>query len=174
MIRAIGIHYGTGRHAITVTDPKTYAIVRPLQPTTQKLLHRLTEPRRSIQSVITGEVMNCIGFVFTKSSVLLFYHRLFPGRTFRNILIGVGIIVLSWGISGTCVAIFECVPITTMWELGVDGRCIDIGLAALILTCVNVVTDVVLLCLPLQRIWQLQMSRVQKGQIGGMFALGAL
>ena len=76
--------------------------------------------------------------------------------------------------SQTFPGIFICTPIQTFWSLGGPRTCIDILKYYLGVAVPNVLTDVILLLLPVPWIWKLVMSRSQKIALTGIFLLGGL
>ena len=85
-----------------------------------------------------------------------------------------GIFTVAWGITGALVEILQCLPIESDWDPQIKGRCVNIGLFLVVMSSIIVVADVVILCLPIQQIWKLNMSRVRKVQLGGLFLLGSV
>ncbi|OQE04699.1 hypothetical protein PENVUL_c030G01113 [Penicillium vulpinum] len=60
-----------------------------------------------------------------------------------------------------------------MWT-GKPGSCIDKGFAFKLLAIVNVITDVLILALPVRPVIQLQMETKRKVQVMGIFFLGGI
>ncbi len=54
--------------------------------------------------------------------------------------------------------LYLCTPIAKLWDLGVEGTCVDLYSAYLVSSVLNAVTDVVLLALP---VWLLVPLRVK-------------
>lgn len=95
---------------------------------------------------------------FAKISMLFLYRRIFPSRRFNILLYVVGAVILAWWFAGTLAIIFVCHPVQYFWDKTIPGgHCgsetgILYGIAG-----PNVVTDVVVLVLPLPILWKLQM-----------------
>ena len=110
-----------------------------------------------------------------KFSILSFYHRIFSvSRPFIITLWCVGVFIFCYSMAQTFGAIFQCVPIRAAWDPTVPRRCIRTDLGATIIAALNVVTDFVVLTLPMPLLWHLQSSRKQRYQIMGIFLLGGL
>lgn len=55
-----------------------------------------------------------------------------------------------------------------------NAKCIKLNLDWVIMASFNVVTDIVILCLPLPLLWRLQIDMERKLQLIGLFLLGSL
>lgn len=58
--------------------------------------------------------------------------------------------------------LFQCVPREKIWNLAVQGRCIDFGAAYLSVTIINLIFDLGILCLPIWVIWHLRLPLQRK------------
>lgn len=112
----------------------------------------------------------------TKTSALLFLHRIFPRQGsatwFKWTLWIAHIINTAWLVGYTLVEIFQCNPIAKFWNPGLPGECIlqsriYIGAAA-----PSVAIDLLILILPLPLLWGLNTSRARKIGIIIVFVLG--
>ena len=111
----------------------------------------------------------------TKLSILLFYARIFPTRNFTRVLYAVGSFTLVWCVSTQFVAIFQCHPIHSFWtRFSGDSKCIDLKAFFIGQAVPNIITDLVILVLPLPLIWRLQLPVSQKLMLTGCFTFGAL
>lgn len=112
----------------------------------------------------------------TKASLLLLYYRLFsPSKRFRlAVRIGAAIIFSQWFIF-TFATIFQCRPVAAFWNRNIQGaKCIDLALLSLVSGVLNLLTDVLLLCLPIPMVWGLNTTKAQKITLTGIFLLGTL
>ena len=112
----------------------------------------------------------------TKLSILFFYLRVFPNKTFRLITHLVMAWVLITGIVFLFMVIFQCIPIDYIW-LGWTGlygphRCLDINTITFVAAGFGIAQDVVILILPLPLLARLNVSRRSKLAIIFMFSLG--
>jgi len=110
----------------------------------------------------------------TKVSLILFYRSIFPGRGFAITTNIVGAFVIAWGIACLLVSIFACNPIQGFWDTTIPSTCIDVRAFYIGNAVPNILTDVVILALPIKYIWCLQMCWKQKLVVSGMFLLGSL
>ncbi|KAL3477450.1 hypothetical protein BJX99DRAFT_246211 [Aspergillus californicus] len=120
-----------------------------------------------------------LDFPFTvtpaKISILLFYVRIFPVRKFRIFTYIVGAIVLGHGIGVLLAAIFQCSPIAYTWDKAiVGGSCFNQEAFFRYVSPPNILTDVVILVMPLPYVWKLHTHVGHKVALTGVFLLGSL
>lgn len=70
--------------------------------------------------------------------------------------------------------IFSCKPIRKFWYPDIQGTCIDLYPRTTAPALVNIITDILVLLLPILPVWKLQMPRKQKMFLFGVFAVGTL
>ena len=112
----------------------------------------------------------------TKASLLLLYYRLFsPSRRFRfAVRIGAVIVFCQW-VSLTCAAIFQCRPLAAFWNHAIrDAKCINLPRFTIVGGVLNLLTDVLILCLPIPMVWGLNTTKTQKVTLTCIFLLGIL
>ena len=112
----------------------------------------------------------------TKVSLLLLYHRLFyPSKRFRLVVrIGAAIVFCQW-FSLTIGTIFQCIPVAAFWNRNIEGaKCIDLPRFTITSGVLNLLTDVMILCLPVPMLWGLNTTKAQKVTLTGIFLLGIL
>ena len=61
-----------------------------------------------------------------------------------------------------------------LWEPDLDAKCINLNASLTALSVIDILTDVLILCLPLNIVWKLQMSTKNKWQVTCMFLVGSL
>ncbi|OJJ99505.1 hypothetical protein ASPACDRAFT_61273 [Aspergillus aculeatus ATCC 16872] len=118
-------------------------------------------------------------FVITpaKISILIFYIRIFSTRNFKVAAYIIGALVLGHGIGVLLAAIFQCWPIDYTWNktTGVEGgSCFNQQAFYRYVSPPNILTDVLLLILPLPYVWRLHTTRGHKLALTGVFLLGGL
>ena len=123
---------------------------------------------------MAGANIYIIGVVPVKLSLIFLYNRIFPNTRLRVLLWAVAIIVSGWGVAGTFVAIFRCVPFRANWDPFVEARCVSFKAVAYSQGVQSILTDLILLCAPMPLIWGLQMPLAKKVQICGIFMTGGL
>ncbi|RAL08992.1 uncharacterized protein BO97DRAFT_191732 [Aspergillus homomorphus CBS 101889] len=111
----------------------------------------------------------------TKLSILLLYLRLFAPSA-RNVPFWL-IQALIWlnflfYLADTIVKICECKPRSKIWDKDIPGQCININIPILVTSIVNVVSDFLMLLLPIVCVWRLQMTWWKKMGLSAVFAAG--
>ena len=114
-----------------------------------------------------------------KLSVLFFYRRLFPRentsrhwRICHYTLCGASI---CFGVISLFGGAFQCAPVAYLWDKAIPGgTCIDFIAFARFTSIFNIVTDILILALPIPIVWQLHLERSKKIGVIGLFLLGGL
>lgn len=109
-----------------------------------------------------------------KISVVLFYKRIFVVKAFQTacwIVLG---IVVSWGIAVIFATIFQCIPVAGAWDTSLNARCINTDAFWVGYAVSNVLTDVMVLSLPIPSILQLHLNIRERVLLLGVFLLGGL
>jgi hypothetical protein len=109
----------------------------------------------------------------TKVSILLLYRRLFTPFLHIATLV-VGLIICAWCISGVLVTSLQCDPISAVWDFELDADCIDPVAFSLAIALSGVLTDLIVLVLPLQMVWRLHLPIRKKLVLSVIFSLGSL
>lgn len=109
-----------------------------------------------------------------KIGTLLLFARIFPGQKFRRMLWAVGLFILTYSTIMVITITFQCRPINRAWDPTVKAECIEINKVFIVMGSVNVLTDLLILCLPLPQVWKLQIRRETKLQLIGIFSIGSL
>ena len=116
----------------------------------------------------------CIAFI--KFSILFFYRRLFPVNKLRIATFALlGTIAALW-ITSALASILPCTPVSYNWDRTQQGgHCLgNRGAFTIGVSVPNIVTDVLILLLPLPVIWKLQTHFKKKVALCGIFSLGLL
>ncbi|KAK1958578.1 hypothetical protein LY78DRAFT_373371 [Colletotrichum sublineola] len=118
--------------------------------------------------------LTCLGL--TKISVLFFYLRIFPNKSFRYATYA----TMSYiGLSTTILLfmqIFQCIPFSYNWD-GWKGdfgphSCLNMNVLAFVAAGVSISHDIIILLLPIPLLWHLNMGLRSKLSIFIMFSLG--
>lgn len=166
----VAVHYGLGRHSILITDLKGFVVVCLIPICVlQRTFYWI-----SIQWTITTAILYNFVIVTTKISILFFYRRLFPQTWFKNCLFATGTVLVMSLLGQVPTDIFQCVPIRSGWSPNVKGTCIDFGAATLATGIINVVTDLILITLPIPVIWNLKTSAQNRWLLILTFMAGGL
>lgn len=111
-------------------------------------------------------------------SLLCLYHRIFSeaSQRLKYVCIAGGIIVTFHGLSAAILTIvFTCTPIQSYWDSTIPGsHCIKYDTALHIFSGANVVTDAIILVVPMPLVWRMKTSISRKMEISGIFLLGSI
>ncbi|KAH8199303.1 hypothetical protein TruAng_006539 [Truncatella angustata] len=121
------------------------------------------------------EMLYITALALTKVSILFFYLKVFPKRSFRisaYVLIALNI---CYALGYDLVLTFQCSPIDGAW-LSWDGeynaKCVSINILGWSAAAINIALDLATIILPLPELFQLSMSWKKKVQILLMFMVG--
>ncbi|KAF2642279.1 hypothetical protein P280DRAFT_540077 [Massarina eburnea CBS 473.64] len=106
-----------------------------------------------------------------KLSQLALYLRVFTVQL-QTVVCIVGAIVILWALMFNFLFIFMCDPIHQQWTVDRIGHCMD---QILLLKCIittNLVTDFVIVVIPMRCVWKLQMGKTEKYIVVACFGLG--
>lgn len=109
-----------------------------------------------------------------KVSLVLLYMRIFISRSFKISAHIVLAVVISYGIAGVAATIFQCIPIAGSWDKSVDATCINSDMFWVANAILNILTDVMVLALPIPSIFGLQLKRRERFMLCLIFLLGGL
>ncbi|KAE8362039.1 ribosomal protein L36e-domain-containing protein [Aspergillus caelatus] len=111
----------------------------------------------------------------TKLSILLLFLRVFApsfnGITYLLIQLLIWLNFLFY-FADTILKIFECTPRSKIWDEHVPGHCININGPILAASIFNVVSDFLILLLPIVCVWRLQMTFKKKICTSAVFVAG--
>lgn len=123
------------------------------------------------------EIVARVSMFFTKASIVLLYQRLFvPGQVQRTATWWAIWFVFWFNLLYTVALIItvttECVNKQDKVAKGED--CLNQAAVVISATVINVVSDLMILAIPVFVIWGLQMPRERKVRLSAVFAVGAL
>ena len=183
---SLGISYGEGKHIIILTNPEGFAKVD--MPPSQEVSIRHSNGTSS-QIYVGGVVVYSFTVIFIKLSILYLYHRIFPSRGLVIAACLIAILVMAYNAALIIFAFLQCIPLSKLWTGKPEGVCVPTKPAYVTLAYVslpvgeillkvnsvmNVVTDIMILCLPVKFVLRLQMKTTRKLQVLGAFDLGGM
>ncbi|KAI0398798.1 hypothetical protein F4802DRAFT_114603 [Xylaria palmicola] len=118
-----------------------------------------------------GVIIAHLSYGFVKLAVLQFYKRIFAVPSFvlcANIVI---VFVLMFMVAATFTQIFSAWPIPNWWTLG-KTYTINYGAFLTSFAAIDLLLDIVILCLPFPVIRNLQVDQSRKFLLLGVFSLG--
>ncbi|KAI1768370.1 hypothetical protein GGR53DRAFT_517810 [Hypoxylon sp. FL1150] len=108
-----------------------------------------------------------------KCTLFLQYYRLIQEVPhYRKFYLVVMSVVTGWVISQEFVLVFACTPIESYWNHNIDGTCLNSNVIGWMNAIGNLVTDLVILLLPIPVVWRLNLNSGRKWAVLGIFGLG--
>ncbi|KAI1460372.1 hypothetical protein F4805DRAFT_391404 [Annulohypoxylon moriforme] len=136
-------------------------------------------PHDSITEILRlyffDELLYITALALTKISILFFYLKVFPKRSFRIcawVLIGLNLV---YALTYDFLLIFQCNPISgawTFWDGETESTCISINILGWSAAAINIALDLAVIVLPLPALFGLSLSLRKRLQIIAMFAVG--
>lgn len=111
-----------------------------------------------------------IALTSIKVSIVLQYLRVFVGKSIRFWCWATIALVTAYGLNTVFTAIFTCVPVNTFWLGG--GKCIPKKFLWFFNAAFNILTDIIILILPMPVLSSLRLPLKQKIGLMFVFALG--
>ena len=111
-----------------------------------------------------------------KTSMMLFFMRIFGTKRSFQISVGVVMtIVWLWAISIILETVLLCRPLAFNWDTTIPGgTCGDRNGTYVSAGVLNLVTDLMVMALPVPHIWKLQLSMAKKIALSLVFCMGLL
>ncbi|KAL8748563.1 MAG: hypothetical protein Q9184_007215, partial [Pyrenodesmia sp. 2 TL-2023] len=111
---------------------------------------------------------------FTKISILMLYLRIFTSKPFRlACYINLGF-VAAFTFGSTIATILQCIPIQASWDKSVvDATCTNSAAFWYAFVVINIITDAIILFLPVREVLRLHLDRREKFGLLALFSLGA-
>jgi hypothetical protein len=115
-----------------------------------------------------------LGKLFIKASILLFYLRLPSVRSLKLVTYMVLFVACGYCLFGAFTWLVMCRPVHKYWDFAVKGTCGNFKIAFFVGGTMNVVTDVIMLLLPLWVLRPLRLPRKQKIGVTLILMTGSL
>lgn len=129
----------------------------------------------SFQCSFIAQLVFGLSITATKLSLLFFYHRVFPIRTVTIISTITGVVMICWCIMLVTLVTFSCHPVSYAWDKNIpNGHCINSNTVYISIAGFNIVTDIIVLVLPMRYLAGLQLSLTKRFAVIGTFILGGL
>ncbi|KAJ3498114.1 hypothetical protein NLG97_g1375 [Lecanicillium saksenae] len=108
-----------------------------------------------------------------KVATILLYLRIFSSPRFRVAAFTIMGVVIAAGIGSIFATIFQCVPVAGAWNHSIKAQCIDSGQFWVAYAVMNVLTDFMVLVLPMPMVRGLKFGKRDKVMLYGLFLLGS-
>ncbi|KAH7216979.1 uncharacterized protein BKA55DRAFT_585241 [Fusarium redolens] len=107
-----------------------------------------------------------------KTIFLLQYYRVIPVRQYKKTYIASVVLVTCWSLSQIFLNTFMCVPIASFWDVTIKGTCILNKSSFYVGAAGNILTDILIMALPIPVLRSLKLGRRQKWILMSVFCLG--
>lgn len=127
-----------------------------------------------------SEIAYTIVLPCLKISILLFYLRVFPIQKLRIGVVILAAASIAWGIAFFFVTIFTCTPPHYIWDVNraeYAKHCLPSSanrVIPIVIASTNILTDLLIIALPIPLIWNLQLSKRRLIGLRALFLLGIL
>ena len=118
--------------------------------------------------------LQCTSLFLTKISLLILFYRIFVTPTFRLAIRALEAIMVLWWIGTILADNLICIPVQHNWYPTIQAHCGNKQLLAIIPPIPWIVTDLVILLMPLPMVWNLNLPRLQRVGLACLFLLGGL
>ena len=112
-----------------------------------------------------------------KTTILLLYLRVFSAHKRSTLSIIIRICIAINGLfytAITIVKIWQCSPRERAWNKSIAGNCVDVSALLYVSSIFNIVSDIIVLLLPVKGLWSLQLNRKRKLYIYAVFTVGVM
>ncbi|KAE8365929.1 hypothetical protein BDV27DRAFT_156360 [Aspergillus caelatus] len=126
------------------------------------------------KTILAAAVIYLPALAFAKVGLIILYHRIInKQRGYKWALHIISGIICAYSIAISLALIFACNPIQRSWDSSITrGSCIDRAGLYIATAVTNIVSDLALIVVPVPLVLGLQMPRIQKVGLLGMFIVG--
>ncbi|GAB7347200.1 hypothetical protein MBLNU459_g3308t1 [Dothideomycetes sp. NU459] len=118
------------------------------------------------------QLLYILNMFFSKTSLLFSYLRINPNKHFRLVVIITIGIVTAWFIGCFFSTVFSCRPVQQYWLTRTGVGCSDDGTRLLACTIINIVTDILVIAIPVRTVWHIQIPRREKTVLVMLMSIG--
>ncbi|KAI1204348.1 uncharacterized protein F4807DRAFT_447797 [Annulohypoxylon truncatum] len=128
----------------------------------------------ALKLIIPFEALYGVTLMFAKWSILLFYQRVFgvSRSSVRWFARATMVIVFLWMVSVVLETFLLCRPLAYNWDTSIKGSCGDRNTVYVVAGATNMVTDFMVLLIPVPTIWKLSLPISQRIALTATFGLG--
>ncbi|KAH9876407.1 hypothetical protein J1614_003538 [Plenodomus biglobosus] len=132
-----------------------------------------------LQRVYAGQIINCIHIYSAKLAIVVQIKRIFTVNFIKRdpMYCATWVVIVLLSTLYTIVffvCLFPCIPVRRAWEPAIKGWCMDKSVPGVLGANVNLITDLVMISLPIIGVARLQMPRGRKIAVAAVFTTGAL
>lgn len=121
-------------------------------------------------------IFAAFAITFAKISILCFYLRIFSGRLYRVLICGLIVFQILTLLENVILTFLLCAPPKLLWNKSANplGECLEINAVSRWRNFPNILSDIVMLVLPIPPLWRLQLSQRDKIGITVAFSMGSM
>ncbi|KEQ70870.1 hypothetical protein M436DRAFT_52556 [Aureobasidium namibiae CBS 147.97] len=120
-------------------------------------------------------IMYSITMLFSKMSILLLYRRVFPINNFAKRWWAVVAFTVAYSLGAIFASLFQCRPMESAWSIDITPEyCISTEKFYTANAALNVVSDILILLLPVPIVWGLNTDVRKKVILTGLFSMGSI
>lgn len=108
----------------------------------------------------------------TKAAILMFYRRIFPQKWFHLLIWVLLAVDISYNLASMFATVMQCMPVEHQWDTSVPATCIDYFSVVIYSGTTTVLTDFIILGMPIPLIYTLQISKSKKRGLMVVFSWG--
>ncbi|KAI9744936.1 MAG: hypothetical protein M1818_001862 [Claussenomyces sp. TS43310] len=130
---------------------------------------------RWAKMTLAAEWLYLLSAALPKLCIIALYLRIFIQSSFRMICYVLGVAIILTFVAGGLTGTLACQPLSYMWDKTVEGgHCANLNAFFRWISFPNILTDLVMLILPLPFVWKLHASTDQKIALTTTFLVGSL
>ncbi|KAF2007735.1 hypothetical protein P154DRAFT_452904, partial [Amniculicola lignicola CBS 123094] len=115
------------------------------------------------KGILILEILHLPAVGFPKLCMALLYLKIFTNKWARAGTWGVIFLIVGTWLSYTIATMFQCMPFSFNWDKTVpNGKCFDIYIFSQSSSVPNIITDIIVLILPIQTVIELKISTGRK------------
>ncbi|KAH7237960.1 hypothetical protein B0J15DRAFT_353427, partial [Fusarium solani] len=122
--------------------------------------------------IIFAIVTYQLAIATAKVAFLLQYRRCFPLPTLQRVCDILLSFVSLWGLASALTVIFTCIPVSLDWARLPPLQCMDRLVFWFLNATINIVTDIIIYCLPFPLLKTLPVQKFQKMALISLFSVG--
>jgi hypothetical protein len=130
---------------------------------------------KHVKGIVVDEFLHPAAVAFPKLVVVILYLRVFTNKTERGIAWALFAVIIATFISFFVATCAQCTPFTYLWDKSIPGgRCFDTVAFAYSSSVPNIVTDLVVVFLPIRTVLELKVSTARKIGLMLIFLTGSV
>jgi signal transduction histidine kinase len=133
---------------------------------------QLLHIERFSQTVFIAQILYALVLGFAKLSIATNFQRVFFTRGFRMAAYASMALSIAWMLQTILIGLLICQPINLNWSPTARGSCGDQTAAFTSVSVVDIITDVVLLVLPIRPLMELRVKKAQRVALAVIFSGG--